>query len=169
MAGSLPIMQPKEPIEDIEIERIGDFIKVERSKAGMSIRKLASTTKIDAAYIRDVEAGYLKKMPKEDIDRIADALGLSVQGRHQMYDLAADGCVPEDISEYIKENEFVRMFLRTAMDGYPATKTVCRKFMKNLIKMPNDTADALLRKFAAKKKQSSRPSDIFGSELQKSN
>lgn len=72
-----------------------------------------------------------------------------------MYDLAANGGLPEDITEYLLNNEDVKKFIRITMDGYPAKKELCRRFIKNLSKMSKKQAEKVLSAQAQKDNEKS--------------
>lgn len=130
--------------DDTEIKTLGDFIKAKRTDRKLSVRGLAKAAEVNSTYIKDAEDGYLHTMSKADLDTIATVLELTPSERHEMYDLSAGGKIPADIAEFVRNNKDVQLFLRTMMDGYPAKKELCRRFVKNIPKMSNIKAETVL-------------------------
>ena len=94
----------------------GHSLRIVRINQGLTIRKVAETVDVTATYISDIERGNNKPPNKQLMEKIFDALDLQdVKIKYHLYDLAAEkrGGVPEDIVEYIKKNNSLRMVIRT--------------------------------------------------------
>lgn len=128
-----------------EEKTLGELVFHIRTDRKISIGNLSKGTGITPACIKDLESGYLSTMKKNDLDKIARVLGMSINERHKMFDLSANGKVPEDIRLFVEKNDTVQEFLRISMDGYPAKKEMCRRLMKNIVKMPPEQADRVLQ------------------------
>lgn len=97
----------------------GEYLKQLRTKKGMNLRKLAELVNIAPAYLSDIEKGKRNSPSPDKMDKIAEILELTEDEMHMMQDLAADdrpNCVAPDISEYVSNNENVRVALRKARE-----------------------------------------------------
>lgn len=137
------------------MKKLGDFVQEKRKERNLTIRKLASLMEVNPAYIKDTEEGFTKLLTKQDLDKMAEVMNFTTKERHEMYDLAANGGLPEDITEYLLNNEDVKKFIRITMDGYPAKKELCRRFIKNLSKMSKKQAEKVLSAQAQKDNEKS--------------
>ena len=88
------------------------------------------------SYISDVEKGYRKTNKKEFLEDLAKALELTEEEKIKMFDYAAaadDKLLPQDVSEYVKNNQFARAALRKAKE-YNATQQDWKDFVQGLEK-----------------------------------
>lgn len=96
-----------------------DYLKQKRTEKGINLRSLAEQINIAPAYLSDIEKGKRNSPSADKMDKIAEVLELTEEEIHIMQDLAADGrpnCVAPDISEYVSNNENVRVALRKARE-----------------------------------------------------
>lgn len=130
---------------------LGEFILHKRADLHLSLKKLSGMTGLNPAYIKDTESGYLRTMKKEELDKLASALDLNRKERHVMFDLSANGKIPEDIREFVSGNDEVQAFLRMIMDGYPAKRELGRRFVKALPKLPPEESEKMLKSMNRRK------------------
>lgn len=98
----------------------GNFIRQKRTEQNITLRKLANDIGIVPAYMSDIEKGRRYPPDKEKLFKIADVLGFSEDERNIMFDLAARekvDTVSQDISDYIMDEDIVRVALRVARDN----------------------------------------------------
>ena len=96
-----------------------DYLKQKRIEKGINLRTLAELVNIAPAYLSDIEKGKRNSPSPDKMDKIAEVLGLTEEEIYIMQDLAADdrpNCVAPDISEYVSNNENVRVALRKARE-----------------------------------------------------
>ena len=97
----------------------GEFIKGKRTEKGINLRKLAELVNIAPAYLSDIEKGKRNSPSLEKMEKIAEVLELTSEEIITMKDLAASdrpNSVAPDISEYVTNNESVRVALRKARE-----------------------------------------------------
>ena len=97
----------------------GEFIKGKRTEKGINLRKLAELVNIAPAYLSDIEKGNRNSPSLEKMEKIAEVLELTSEEIITMKDLAASdrpNSVAPDISEYVTNNESVRVALRKARE-----------------------------------------------------
>ncbi|MBP5287561.1 MAG: helix-turn-helix transcriptional regulator [Elusimicrobiales bacterium] len=101
------------------MNKLGEFIAEKRKQLGLSIRQLALKMGKAPSYISDVEKGYRRTNRKEFLEDLASALQLTEAEKIKMFDCAADADdkqLPQDVSEYVKQNMFARAALRKAKE-----------------------------------------------------
>ena len=100
----------------------GSFIRQKRleMKPYISLRKMAELIDIVPSYVSTMETGYNSAPTEEILANIARVLKLDKQDREMMYELAAKSktytAIPEDLPEYISNNEYARIAMRVAKD-----------------------------------------------------
>lgn len=97
----------------------GVFVCERRKNAGITLRALAAQIGIAPAYMSDIEKGRRYPPNKEKLYQIAQILELTKDETNKMFDLAGEereNTVSPDLSEYIMNNECVRVALRLARD-----------------------------------------------------
>ena len=100
----------------------GSFIRQKRLelKPYISLRKMAELIDIVPSYVSTMETGYSSAPTEEILARIARVLKLDKQDQEMMYELAAKSktytAIPEDLPEYISNNEYARIAMRVAKD-----------------------------------------------------
>ena len=95
----------------------GAFIREKRTNQHITLRKLAGDLGIVPAYMSDIEKGRRYPPDKDKLFRMAELLHLAPEEQAQMFDLAArekDEGVSQDISDYIMDDQLVRVALRAA-------------------------------------------------------
>ncbi len=103
----------------MENKPFGEFVREKRLAAGINLRKLAGILDIAPAYMSDIENGHRYPPEKEKIYKIAEALHLTTEETHLLFDLAAGNkknLVSPDIADYIMEQDKSRIALRIARD-----------------------------------------------------
>lgn len=97
----------------------GSFLIAKRSELKLTGKDIAAKLGISHAYYNAFELGT-RKAPEQDMqDKIADVLELSDDERLLLYDLAGKtrGIVAADLPDYINDNLYIRVALRTARDS----------------------------------------------------
>ena len=96
----------------------GEFIKVKRLAKGINLRKLAELTGFAPGYLSDIEQGKRNSPTPEKLAKIIEVLALTEEDITLMNDLAAHSreTVAPDISEYVMNNDSVRVALRKARE-----------------------------------------------------
>ena len=98
----------------------GRFIEERRKSLGITLRGLAAEIDIAPAFMSDIEKGHRYPPSKDKLYLMADVLKLCAEDRDKMFDLAAqerENSVSSDLSDYIMNNEKVRVALRLARDS----------------------------------------------------
>ena len=97
----------------------GDYLIRKREELGLTGKEVAQRLGISPAYYNAFELGTRKAPDSEMQDLIADVLVLNNDERLQLYDLAGKtrGIVAVDLPDYINNNPYVRVALRTARDS----------------------------------------------------
>ncbi len=97
----------------------GEFLTRKREELGVTGKEVAQRLGISPAYYNAFELGTRKAPDSEMQDLIADVLVLNNDERLQLYDLAGKtrGIVAVDLPDYINNNPYVRVPLRTARDS----------------------------------------------------
>jgi transcriptional regulator with XRE-family HTH domain len=96
----------------------GEFIKEKRLAKGINLRKLAELTGFAPGYLSDIEQGKRNSPTPEKLAKIIEVLELAEEDITLMNDLAAHSreTVAPDISEYVMNNDSVRVALRKARE-----------------------------------------------------
>jgi len=96
----------------------GEFIKEKRLAKGINLRKLAELTGFAPGYLSDIEQGKRNSPTLEKLAKIIEVLELTEEDITLMNDLAAHSreTVAPDISEYVMNNDSVRVALRKARE-----------------------------------------------------
>jgi transcriptional regulator with XRE-family HTH domain len=96
----------------------GEFIKEKRLAKGINLRKLAELTGFAPGYLSDIEQGKRNSPTPEKLAKIIEVLELTEEDITLMNDLAAHSreTVAPDISEYVMNNDSVRVALRKARE-----------------------------------------------------
>ena len=99
----------------------------------MSLRTLATKCDLSPVHLSNIENDRRPAPAKEYLDRMADVLRLDKAERETFYELAAKSkdAVAEDLPDYIKANNVVRVALRTAKD-VDATDAEWQEFIEKL-------------------------------------
>ncbi len=97
----------------------GEFLARKREDLGLTGKEVAQRLAISHAYYNAFELGSRKAPDQKMQDSIAEVLELTNDERLQLYDLAGKtrGLVAVDLPEYINDNPYVRVALRTARDS----------------------------------------------------
>ena len=99
----------------------------------MSLRTLAAKCEMSPVHLSNIETDRRPAPAKEFLDRMAQVLRLDKTERETFYELAAKSkdAVAEDLPDYIKANNVVRVALRTAKD-VDATDEEWQEFIEKL-------------------------------------
>lgn len=104
--------------------RFGDFIKRKRQEHPdeLTLKEVSKMLGISLSFLSDVENNRRKPFDKEKIELFAEKLGLTVDEKALMYDLAARdrGEVPSDIEDimmYGEIGDMARLALRQSNAG----------------------------------------------------
>ena len=104
---------------NINVEQsFGEFISNKRQEKKITLIEMAKLLKIIPPYLSDIEKGRRNPQEIEKMDEIAAILSLSTNERRYMYDLAGKkrNTVSPDLVDYIMENDYIRLALRTSMN-----------------------------------------------------
>jgi transcriptional regulator with XRE-family HTH domain len=85
-------------------DELGEFIRLQRSLAQLSLRQLAELSQVSNAYLSQIERG-LYRPSAHILKNIADALNVSaeaVYARAGLLDEDAPGRLPADVEEAIR-------------------------------------------------------------------
>ena len=119
----------------------GEFIKVKRLAKGINLRKLAELTGFAPGYLSDIEQGKRNSPTPEKLAKIIEVLELTEEDITLMNDLAAHSreTVAPDISEYVMNNDSVRVALRKARELQLGDK----EWMKIIESMTKDDTEGI--------------------------
>lgn len=98
----------------------GKFIEERRKILGITLRGMAAELEIAPAFMSDIEKGHRYPPTKEKLYLLAEVLKLNDEDKDLMFDLAAmerENTVSSDLSDYIMNNDKVRVALRLARDS----------------------------------------------------
>ena len=117
----------------------GEFIKEKRLAKGINLRKLAELTGFAPGYLSDIEQGKRNSPTPEKLAKIIEVLELTEEDITLMNDLAAHSreTVAPDISEYVMNNDSVRVALRKARE----LKLSDKDWMKIIESMTKDDTE----------------------------
>ena len=117
----------------------GEFIKEKRLAKGINLRKLAELTGFAPGYLSDIEQGKRNSPTPEKLAKIIEVLELTEEDITLMNDLAAHSreTVAPDISEYVMNNDSVRVALRKARELQLSDK----EWMKIIESMTKDDTE----------------------------
>ena len=117
----------------------GEFIKEKRLAKGINLRKLAELTGFAPGYLSDIEQGKRNSPTSEKLAKIIEVLELTEEDITLMNDLAAHSreTVAPDISEYVMNNDSVRVALRKARE----LKLGDKEWMKIIESMTKDDTE----------------------------
>ena len=117
----------------------GEFIKEKRLAKGINLRKLAELTGFAPGYLSDIEQGKRNSPTPEKSAKIIEVLELTEEDITLMNDLAAHSreTVAPDISEYVMNNDSVRVALRKARE----LKLGNKEWMKIIESMTKDDTE----------------------------
>ena len=100
------------------LNNFSSFISKKRKEKKMSLREFSRRIGISPEYLSKIE-NELRSAPKDDtLEKMADKLGLNIDEREMLFDLAADSkpylSLASDLLLYIKQNKSIHKALRLA-------------------------------------------------------
>lgn len=100
------------------LNNFSSFISKKRKEKKMSLREFSRRIGISPEYLSKIE-NELRSAPKDDtLEKMADKLGLNIDEREMLFDLAADSkpylSLVSDLLLYIKQNKSIHKALRLA-------------------------------------------------------
>ena len=114
----LRIKRRKEEMQSIENLNFGEYIELLRKKAGKSLHQTAMAIGISTQFYSEVEKGHKGAFTTKRLEKLKSFFNMDNEEVINMYDKAAAAhktkIVPQDVSEYILEHEYVISSLRTA-------------------------------------------------------
>jgi transcriptional regulator with XRE-family HTH domain len=118
---------------EIQYNNFGEFLHHKRIECKKTYRELAMLLDVSAPYISDIEKGRRNAPAMDKLSKLIDIFNLSDDEVSMMYNLAGKkkDTVAPDIPDYIKENDFVTVALRTARD-LGATEKDWESFVEDL-------------------------------------
>lgn len=93
----------------------GDYMKKLMAEKRISLRELARRSGMDAANLSRIERGKAYPPQKrENLNKLAEALGLKGEARTRFFELAAhaNGIIPEDM-KHVRGNAAIPLLMRT--------------------------------------------------------
>jgi transcriptional regulator with XRE-family HTH domain len=98
----------------------GSFIREKRKEKGISLRKLTELIDMSPVHLSNLENDRRPAPKGGMLQKLIRVLTLTPEEQTEMYELAAKSkaipSVPQDLPEYIAENELARVALRTAKE-----------------------------------------------------
>lgn len=96
----------------------GDFIKKKRQSLAITLRAFADELNIAPSYMSDIEKGKRNAPTQDILDSMVRVLKLNDEDKNKLFDLAAKSKneIAQDITEYVSENQNVRVALRRAKE-----------------------------------------------------
>ena len=98
----------------------GSFIREKRLQKGKNLRTLAKEIGIAPAYMCDIENDHRYPPEIDKLEKIAVLLSFTEEEKNEMFDFAGNArkyTVSPDLSQYVMENQNVRVALRLARDN----------------------------------------------------
>lgn len=97
----------------------GSYVREKRLERGFTMRSICEKMGYSLPYMSDIENDRRNPLDKDRLEQLMEILSLSVSERQELYDLVgrARDTVSPDLTDYIMEEESVRMALRTARDA----------------------------------------------------
>lgn len=100
------------------LNNFSSFISKKRKEKKMSLCEFSRRIGISPEYLSKIE-NELRSAPKDDtLEKMADKLGLNIDEREMLFDLAADSkpylSLASDLLLYIKQNKSIHKALRLA-------------------------------------------------------
>lgn len=94
--------------------KFGEFVSARRVEKEIGLREMADILDISPSYFNDIEKGRRNPPNLSKIKEISQILQLSVQETDDLIDIASEtrGEIPMDFTDYIKENDIVKIALR---------------------------------------------------------
>lgn len=98
--------------------RFASFLKEKRNEKGITLRKFADLIGVAPSYLSDIEKEKRNAPSPDIIEKMVEALNLSIDDERQLYDLAAEAkdTIAVDIANYISSNNAVKAALRRAKE-----------------------------------------------------
>lgn len=96
----------------------GEYVKLKRQKAGITLRAFAEKLNIAPSYASDIEKGKRNAPSQEILNSISAVLNLDEEERNILFDLAAGSKneIAQDLSSYVGEFKNIRVALRKAKE-----------------------------------------------------
>ena len=94
--------------------KFGEFVSARRIEKEIGLREMAEILDISPSYFNDIEKGRRNPPNLSKIREISQILQLSERETDDLIDIASEtrGEIPMDLTDYIKENEIVKIALR---------------------------------------------------------
>ena len=118
--------------------KFGEFVSARRIEKEIGLREMAEILDISPSYFNDIEKGRRNPPNLSKIREISQILQLSVQGTDDLIDIASEtrGEIPMDVTDYIKENDIVKIALRKARKAEErGEEKLVEKAWRDFIKM----------------------------------
>ena len=118
--------------------KFGEFVSARRIEKEIGLREMAEILDISPSYFNDIEKGRRNPPNLSKIKEISQILQLSVQGTDDLIDIASEtrGEIPMDVTDYIKENDIVKIALRKARKAEErGEEKLVEKAWRDFIKM----------------------------------
>ena len=118
---------------EVFMGEFGDYISKKRQELCMTLRGFAKDLGVSPSYISDIEKGNREPNEKKLLDSLVRVLKLNQEEAEKLYDMAAaqKNELAQDVSEYVNENDFAKVALRTAKE-VNATEEDWKEFIEKL-------------------------------------
>lgn len=97
----------------------GEFIAAKRKQCKYTLKDFAGVLSLSSTYLCNIEHGIRPAPTYDVLVMMSCVLELNDADRLRMFDLAAKTkqriTIPQDVLEYIENDDTVRLFLRTAI------------------------------------------------------
>lgn len=97
-----------------QISDVGEYIRHQRERSAMSLRKLAEAAGISNPYLSQIERG-LRKPSAEILKSLARALSISAESLYERAGLLDEAGVRRDVPEAIAADETLTKSQKTAL------------------------------------------------------
>lgn len=96
----------------------GEFVKEKRQSLNITLRAFADELGIAPSYVSDIEKGKRNAPTQDILEDMVRVLHLNDNDKNNLFDLAAESKneVAQDITEYVSDNQNVRVALRRAKE-----------------------------------------------------
>lgn len=96
----------------------GEFVKEKRQSLNITLRAFADELGIAPSYVSDIEKGKRNAPTQDILEDMVRVLQLNDDDKNNLFDLAAESKneVAQDITEYVSDNQNVRVALRRAKE-----------------------------------------------------
>ena len=118
--------------------KFGEFVSARRIEKEIGLREMAEILDISPSYFNDIEKGRRNPPNLSKIKEISQILQLSERETDDLIEIASEtrGEIPMDLTDYIKDNDIVKIALRKARKAKErGEEKLVEKAWRDFIKM----------------------------------